>query len=41
MEYTIILDPKSAPTFPEHIRRDPSPIVRSVQTNLSSKSAEI
>jgi hypothetical protein len=40
-EYTVIIDPNSAPSFPEHIRRDPSPIVRSVQTNLTSKAAEI
>jgi hypothetical protein len=37
----VIIDPSTAPTFPEHIRRDPSPIVRSVQTNLTSKAAEI
>jgi hypothetical protein len=40
-EYTVIIDPLTAPVFPEHIRRDPSSIVRSVQTNLLSKRAEI
>jgi hypothetical protein len=40
-EYTVIIDPSTAPTFPEHIRRDPSSLVRSVQTNLISKKAEI
>jgi hypothetical protein len=40
-EYTIIIDPTSAPAFPDHIRHDPSPIVRGVQNNLISKAAEI
>jgi hypothetical protein len=40
-EYTIIIDPTTAPPFLDHIRRDPSPIVRGVQNNLVSKAAEI
>jgi hypothetical protein len=40
-EYTVIIDPTSAPPFPEHICRDPSPIVRSVQINPATKAAEI
>jgi hypothetical protein len=40
-KYTVIIDPTTAPTFPDHIRRDPSPIVRGVQNNLVSKAAEI
>jgi hypothetical protein len=40
-EYTVILDATSAPTFPEHIKRDPSSLVRLIQNNLLSKAAEI
>jgi hypothetical protein len=40
-EYTVILDANSTPAFPEHIKRDPSGLVRSVQNNLKTKAAEI